>query len=182
VSLTVDSGPLTQTCNSYASLGEMTTYVTDMVADASVADQWSDLDASVKAAYLVNASKRLDQLFDWIGERYSEAQGMKWPRYNACVDGYLLTSTIIPPAVRDAACEMAVWMMQNDGVISVGQSQAYSKIEVGPIQIDFNQNLATADRKYAPDNVPMMLRDYGSMKNPDLPGAKSIRVVRLVRA
>lgn len=160
----------------------MATYVAELTTDVSLADQWDGVDDPLKASYLVNASRRLDQLFEWIGSKYSEAQGMAWPRYNACVDGYLLTSTIIPPAVRDAACEMAIWMMTNDGVISVGQSQAYSKIEVGPIQIDFNEKLATADRKYAPDTVAMILRDYGTLQNPELPGTMSVKVARLIRA
>ena len=184
MALVVDSDPFSQTCNSYASLAEMASYVVDHDASASelVAGAWDALEINQRSAYLVDATRRLDGLMDWIGEKNTLEQNLKWPRVNAVIEDFYLDPTIFPQPVVDATCEMAIWLMQNDGVVAVTQSQAYSAIRVGPINIDFNDRLQTAPQTYAPDIIAILLKDYGQMVNPDLPGTKQIRIARLIRA
>lgn len=181
MTLTVDNSPLSLTCNSYVSLAEVVTYVTTRVADPTVADAWSDLDTSVQATYVTNASRSLDGLVDWIGHRYSGDQRLKWPRSGAVVDGYLLESTTFPQAVKDATCEMVVWYMANEGVVSVKQQDAYSAIKVGPINIDFNSKLSQSADKYCPDVVSIILRDLGVVHMPGVPGSLQAKTVGLTR-
>lgn len=182
MTITVVSDPLNPSANSYVSLAEMLAYVTDRVPNTAVSTAWTALSSNAKATYLVNATRSLDYSVQWIGDRYSRDQKMDWPRVNAYVDGFYLDNTTVPAAIKDAACEMAVWSMQNNGVVSIQQNQAFDSIKVGPINIDFNEQVGGTSEKYFPDVVAALLSEYGQMNNPNLPGAKQIRQVRLHRA
>jgi hypothetical protein len=162
----------------------MATYVSQKLVDeAGVAvDSWNDLESPVKAAYVVNATRRLDGLVDWIGDRYFKDQKLMWPRVNAWFDSFLLDNTVFPQAVKDATCEMAFWLAQNDGVISTTPDDSYDSIKVGPININFNTKTSRGPNQYAPDSVAILLKGYGVLNNPDIPGASRLKIVRLSRA
>lgn len=181
MALVVDNSPLSPTCNSYASLAEMSTYVTDRASEA-VAEAWLDLDPAEKARLLVNATRTIDSSAEWIGRKYFREQKLDWPRYDAYVDGYLLDVDVFPTAVVEATCEMAIWAMQNAGLVAVQQNAAFDSVKVGPITIDFNEKVGGSMDKYYPDIVPMILADLATFKNPPLPSANQLRVARLTRA
>ena len=182
MAITINSTPLDPLCNSYVSLAEMLAYVTDRKPDPAVRTAWVALSDDLKATYLANATRSLDYSCEWIGDRYSRDQKLDWPRSNAYYDGFLLDNTTFPQAVKDATCEMACWSMENNGVISISQNAGYDSIKVGPINIDFNENVGGSANKYFPDEVAYLLADYGVMRNPDLPGANRIRTTHLQRA
>src|SRR5574337_1958975 len=138
MALVIDTTPLSPTCNSYASLEFMATYVAERVPDTSVQDAWDDLDVEVKSAHLVNASRTLDSLASWIGDQYSRDQKLRWPRFNAWVEGYLLDVTTFPQPVVEATCEMALWLMGSGGTVSEKQDAAYDSLKVGPITVNYN--------------------------------------------
>ena len=182
MALVVNSTPAASACNSYVSLADMASYVSQRVPDEVLVSQWNDLEPDKKAFYVVEASQRLDNLVDWIGLRYSDGQGMKWPRYNAFVDGVELDSATFPSALVHAACEMALWLCQNAGVSSVTQNAAFDSVRVGPIRVDFNEQAGGPSQRYVPDIVAMKLSDLGSIKSPTVPGSRTIQVARLLRA
>lgn len=181
MALVVNADPFDPACNSYASVAEVDSYATDRAPDRSAAELWDGLDAEIKSIYVVDATRRLDGLFDWIGDQAYFSQKLGWPRINAIVENFYIDSTEFPEPVVDATCEMALWLAQNNAAISVQQSQAYSALKVGPITIDFNDKLASQTQKYVPDIVPILLDDYGTLQNPDLPGVNSLKVARLYR-
>lgn len=181
MALTVVATPLDQACNSYASLAEMATYVSERMSEAD-ADTWNSLDAASKARYLVNATRTLDSVVDWIGDRYSEAQKLKWPRISARVDGYLIDYLTFPTPVKHATCELAFWMASNDGATAVRQQAAFDSVKVGPININFNEQVGGSLDKYFPDSVAIILKDYGTITNPSLPGTRQVKMARLLRA
>ncbi len=160
----------------------MASYVQDRILDPDVATSWAALSADKKATYLVNATRSLDMGFQWIGDRYSRDQRQHWPRTNAVVDGFLLDNITFPTAVKEATCEMAAWSMGNDGAVSVGTNAAFDSIRVGPINIDFNENIGGAAKQYVPDVVAYILSEYGVLEDPNLPSSNRLKVVRLQRA
>ena len=182
MALVVDNTPLSPTCNSYASVAVMDTYVTDRVPDPAVKVAWDALTDPLQAMYLVNATRALDSVCDWIGYRYSRDQKLDWPRYDAWIEGYLLDVVTFPQAVIDAACEMAIWSMQNAGLVSVSQNASFDSIKVGPIAIDFNEGVGGVSEKYFPDIIAMILRDYAGFSNPQLPNSQQLKTVKLIRA
>ncbi len=182
MAITIVTDPFDPLCNSYVSLAEMVTYLTDRVPDETVLTAWTALADALKATYLVNATRSLDMMVEWIGDRYSRDQKLDWPRVNAYVDGFLLDQITFPDRVKEGAMEMAIWSMQNDGVVSVQQNAAFDSIKVGPINIDFNENVGGARNQYFPDVLAYLLSEYGQLFNPNLPGANTMKVAKLQRA
>lgn len=180
--LTIDTAPFSPTCNSYASLAGMLDYVQTRVANASVVTAWEDLDDDKKAMYLVNASRSIDSYVEWIGDKYSRDQRLDWPRVNAYVDSFIIDQISFPREVVEATYEMALWMMSNSGEVFVDQTSSYDAIKVGPITIDFNQQALGSAKQYFPDIVAALLKDLGSIQNPDLPGQTKLKLGKLQRA
>lgn len=181
MALVVDSTPISPANNSYVSLAASDEYVATRVPDAAVQAAWEAITDELKGAYLVNASRTLDALCDWIGDKYSADQGLRWPRSNAYVDGFLLSSTTFPEAVMEATVEMAVWSMTNEGEVSTNSNAQYDSIKVGPIAIDFNEGADIPAKSYYPDIVAMLLRDYGGITPPDSASGNVLKQVYLVR-
>lgn len=182
MALVIDATPLSPSNNSYASLLGSNEYVSTRIADASVRLAWEDLDDELKAAYLVNASRTLDSLCNWIGDKYSRDQGLSWPRVNAYVDGFIVDQITFPRAVVEATIEMAVWSMTNSGSVAVASNSQYDSIKVGPIAIDFNESSGIASNAYFPDIVAILLREYGGIQAPELPSNMMLKQARLVRS
>lgn len=182
MAIVIDSTPLSPTCNSYVDESEIAAYVSDRISDSAVKTAWTGLTAELRATYLVNATRHLDSIATWIGLKYSRDQRLDWPRYDAVVDGYYVDNVTFPTPVKEAACELALWLMTNDGEISQGQDAAYDSIKIGPIAIDFNERVSGAKDKYFPDIVAYILRDYATLVDPSLPSANSVRIARLERA
>jgi hypothetical protein len=53
---------------------------------------------------------------------------------------------------------------------------------VGPIRIHYNPQMASSPDQYYPDVVAILLADYGQINQPNLPGARSLKIARLQRA
>lgn len=182
MTIAVVSDPLDPTCNSYVSLAEALSYATDVVMDPLVGPTWDNLDTDVKAKYLINATRTIDNLFEWIGDKYSRDQKLNWPRTNAWVQTWLLSSVDVPDPIKWATIEMAIWLMQNDGVMPQSTNFALDKVAVGPIKIDFNEATGGSSEQFMPDNVIILLQDYGTARNPNKPGAMQVKMARLYRA
>lgn len=181
--LVLDNVPMSPTCNSYASLAEMSAYVEERVADPAVAVAWEALAEPLQIMYLVNSTRSVDSFADWVGERYYSQQRLDWPRYNTWVDGrYWLEVDVFPRQVIEATCEMAIWMMTQSGVVAQAQNLAFDSIKVGPLTIDFNESAGGTLNKYFPDILAIILKDLATLSNPDLPGANRLKVARLTRA
>jgi hypothetical protein len=182
MALVVNSTELDPSQNSYVSLAEMASYLTERVVDSTIFDAWDNLDPSQQAAYVVNSSRALDASETWIGNQYSRDQRLKWPRTSAYVEGFLLDVITTPQAVKEATCEWAIWSMQNDGAISVGNNEQFERIWVGPIKLNFNTADGQPSTTYFPPIVAQILADYGELNNPTLPGGNSLKQVRLMRS
>jgi hypothetical protein len=182
MALVVNNTPMAPANNSYASLAEADEYVATRISDEQIRTAWDDLDEELKSAYLVNGSRTLDSLCDWIGDKYSRDQGLKWPRVNAYVDGYVIDQITFPRPVIEATIEMAIWSMTNSGDVGVASNSQYDSIKVGPIAIDFNEGAGIASTSYFPDIVAILLRDYGGITAPELPSNAMMKQATLVRA
>lgn len=182
MALTVVSDPLDPTSNSYATVAQVTEYATDRIVDGSVATAWEALTESQQAAYVVNATRSIDDATEWIGDKYDGEQLLDWPRRNAWADGWLVDSTIYPIKVVEATCEMALWLMTNAGVTPVSSGALFDSIKVGPIVIDYNEASGEPAQRHFPDVVAYLLADYGSLNAPNIPGNNTAKTVRLYRA
>lgn len=180
--LVIDTDPFSPTCNSYADVAGADEYVSTRVPDSALSAAWAGLTSDQKSMYLVNATRSIDNYVEWIGDKYSRDQKLDWPRVNAYVDGFILDQITFPEEVVEATYEMALWAMANSGAVSVDQNSSYDMIKVGPITIDFNQQALGSARQYFPDIVSALLKDLGSIQNPDRPGANMLKLGKLQRA
>lgn len=184
MALAVDNTPLSPTCNSYASAEEMLAYLSERVVDPAAAAAWSALSEELQALYLVNATRSLDSFCEWEGQRYYNPQRLGHPRYDVYIEGLYQTIDVeaFPQPVVEATCEMALWAMQNNGVVSLQQNLAFDSIKVGPLAIDFNEAAGGPRDKYFPDVVAIILKNWATLQNPQLPGVNQVRIARLRRA
>lgn len=182
MALTVNNSPFSASCNSYVSIAEADLYIADRIHDSTLASQWAALNTASKSRFLVNATRSIDMISEWIGDRYSRDQKLNWPRVNAVVDGYLVDQITFPEPVKEATIEMAVWSMANSGAVTVAQNAAFDSVRVGPIEIDFNEGSGLPAEKYFPEIVAYLLRSYGTLTDPQMPGSKSVRVSRIIRS
>jgi len=182
VAIVVISDPLDTEANSYVSVAEVLAYLTDRVSNDAFRVAWDRLADDQKNRYVVNATRSLDTMATWIGERYWYKQLLDWPRSNAWYDGFLIDSNEVPTRIKEATIEFIMWQMENDDAVSTGENTQFDKIKVGPIEIDFNEQVGGSPKKYFPDIIAYLLEGYGSLNNPDLPGANRLKQVKLFRA
>lgn len=98
---------------------------------------WDALTDTEKQQYLSLATRYLDQKVDWKGNIADEDQALRWPRTGAYTrDGVAVGSTVIPRPVKDATCEMAKYLINNDP--SAGQdTDVLKKVVVDVIEIEY---------------------------------------------
>jgi hypothetical protein len=187
VALVIDATPLGANCNSYISLADADTYVTDRVTEATKVTAWDALTDAQKSQLLVRATEILDSIVSWYGDRYSSDQNLKWPRVNVVIDGwydrYRSTDTTFPPPIGYATVEMALFINEQDGAIKEDNDNAlYDEVAVGPLRIDFNNQGTGPAERYFPAIVAVLLKDFGTIDNPDLPNTGRMKIARVSRA
>lgn len=100
--LIVEDGTGKTDSNSYVDLA----YVNAYFAVRNNAT-WAGYSIGERKAAIIKGAAYADK-YDFIGTKKTANQAMQWPRINAKVDGYLLDSTVIPKALKDAQCEAAL--------------------------------------------------------------------------
>jgi hypothetical protein len=184
MTLVVDAVPMSTTCNSYITVADADTYVDDRVLVATVNSAWSDLSSDQKGRLLVRATESLDGLVAWFGDLYSTIQKLKWPRINVPLEGRYNhdIGLIFPVKVTYATVEMALFLMEQDNAMSqTNENVVYDAVAVGPLKIDYNVAGTGSATKYFPDILPILLKDYGVIDNPDLPNTNRLKQAKLVR-
>lgn len=156
--------------NSYCDVAFADTYFTDRVGSES----WAEAD---KAVALIHATRIIDRTFTFIGQIDLESdQALRWPRSWAYdVDGRLIASDIVPTAVKQAVCELALYITDNKGYSA--EVDSVKTIRVGPIRVDSNQN---ASKYSVPSTVQELLSGYGTFSG--TVGGSSVRSVPVYRS
>lgn len=152
------------------------------IMDTDVQDAWGNLDQPVQVSLIANASRSLDSICIWIGEQYSRDQLLRWPRTNAWIENFQLDVTTTPTPVKEATAEMALWLMGTKGATSVQGQEAFERIWVGPIKLQFNDQSGSPATRYMPDIVAQILVDYATFEAPGTPGGNRARMGHLSRA
>jgi len=113
-------------------------------------DEWTDASTADKEKNLQWACRLLDKM-NWASIRATQAQALRWPQMNAYdQDGWFIATTVIPREVKDANCEMALYLLREDRTQDSG-AIGITSLKVGPIGIDFDTN--AAGTKQIPDGV-----------------------------
>lgn len=149
------------TANSYSTAADCTTYLNERLN----ASAWTTAVAAATGdpeRALIQATRLIDR------ERFEgepvlplngtvasgDTQALKWPRYSADTDtGWVWESTVIPQPVKDAACELALWLL-NQGATDPTQPtglEGFENVKVGALEV-------TPRFGFEPDGLPDHVR------------------------
>jgi hypothetical protein len=118
---------------SYAS----TDYADDYFEPTSSAAVWAALTDEKKEYLLAWATRFLDQKATWKGTISSETQALRWPRTGAYTkDRIAIGGTVVPRQLKDATCEVAKYLIENDPTAGATVDQ-FKKLVVDVIEIEF---------------------------------------------
>jgi hypothetical protein len=167
------------TANSYVTVADCTTYLNARLNVSAWTDAVTAATGDPERA-LIAATKRLDEE-RWVGDPVNAltgttddtTQALQWPRYGAIdQNGWEYLSTVIPQPVKDATCELALYLL-NQGTTDPSQPtglEGFKNVTVGALDI-------TPVSGYAPDELPaVVVRKLAGLRT------SSPNTLRLVRA
>ena len=168
--LIVEGGTGTPRANSYASLAYANNY---FIGKRLFSSAWVASTDDVKTIALKEATFVLDAEFAWTGEgTHTKTQGLQWPRRKAYDrDGRHVTG--VPKRVRDATCELAMYLLAQDRLVG-REGVGIHSLKVDVIQIVYDKTDAP---ETFPPHVARMLIGYGSpMRGAQVRNVKLYRV------
>lgn len=133
MSLTVETGQGLPDAESYLSVADADAYHTRFGNTS-----WTGTTPEKEIA-LRRATQYIDATYGlrWQGQRVNSVQALDWPRYDVVTrDGYVLDSTTLPQALKDATAEMAIACLEEDPMPSpdVNAEIKKERFKVGPIE------------------------------------------------
>jgi len=149
----INSTPGSAEANSYVSVEYADAFVSAMIDS----DGWPGV-LSEKEAALKEATRVLDEQFTWQGSLSNVSQALAWPRSGFTdPDGRAIAADAIPKRIKDATCNLAIFLLRNGGLNQV--SSDVRSIKAGPISIGFESNEQVSG---VPKYVVKSLQGYGS--------------------
>ena len=133
MAFTVEDGSGVPGANSYTSEAFALEYHQDRGNSA-----WGAADQVAQTAALIKATQFLES-FDFLGYRYSDAQGLSWPREDVYdPDGYEVTG--IPVKLQQAVCEAALVALSADLDPALDRGGKVKKDKTGPLETEYMDN------------------------------------------
>lgn len=166
-----------ETSNSYVTLEEATSYLTEYRLYAT---EWTeaaggDLD---REAALRWATVLIDSYFNFSGTINTKEQALRWPRYGAFdSDNRLIEQTLIPQDIKNATAELAYELLKRDRSEEPGLlGQGFREAKIGSLEVKLDDR-ATPDM--IPASVVALLTDIATPNSAfNAKGDKALRVHR----
>lgn len=152
---TLIATPGASNANSYCTVAEATAYFESRLYRTT----WEEAEVADQTVSLIWATRILDELYDWLGEKASETQALRWPRYEAeDRDGFILDSATIPTFLKNATAELAGAMLAKDRYATRDEAQGgLSSVSAGSVSVSFDR----FDRiELLPETVQQILAGY----------------------
>jgi hypothetical protein len=173
MALVLVSTPGAANANSYTSLAEAEVYF----ESRPFSGKWTSASTAQKEAALVWATRLLDRSITWQGSPYTLTQSLRWPRVGAVtLDGNLYNSDVIPPELKEATAELALWLLTKDRTAETGR-EGIKKFAVGTLEVEFD---STTNASVIPDSAFQLIAHLGSLGTV-AQSAVGIQTVKLLR-
>jgi len=144
---------LTVDTNSYLAVVDADAYFLDRLNTSA----WDGASAGDKSASLIQATKAIEAM-SFTGSRSESTQKLSFPRSGVYVDNILIDSTKVPQDVKDAVCEYAILMLQED-YTTPDDLEAFESITLGAIKVD-TKSSSGSNGKPIPPMVSALLDKY----------------------
>jgi hypothetical protein len=139
--------------NSYGTEAEADTYFTDHPSF----DAWDA--ATDQVAMLIYATRLLEDL-DYIGDRATTTQALEWPRIENDLYEVPFAANVIPPKLKYAQFETALWVVQSGGVAVAAGTLTSLKIGKS-IEAGYSAgSSASVDTTVGPSGLPTRAEKY----------------------
>ena len=132
-------------------------YCTVAFADSRLGSRgfsiWTDLLMTEKEQALRRATDYMLQTYrqTWAGERVTSLQFLDWPRVSVTVDGFAVSSQIVPLDIQNACAEMAFRAAAGD--LDDDLTQGVKSEKVGPLEVVYDENSSRAVNYRAVDKL-----------------------------
>lgn len=114
--------------NSYLSVADADTLMGERTGDTSA---WDGADIPDKEKALISATRRLDQE-NFQGCKTSNAQSLKWPRFDTYDDdSRLYASDALPASIRHATAELAFVLINDPTLLDDTGLEGFDSLSVG---------------------------------------------------
>jgi hypothetical protein len=119
--------------NSYISVVDATAYF-----DARLyAAEWTAATTGDKEKSLIMAARQIDRLA-FLGSVTATGQAMAWPRTGVTDrEGRAISSTVVPQAVLDAQCELALATLRDDPTQDNG-NLGVRRMKAGSVELEYS--------------------------------------------
>lgn len=163
MTLIVETGSIVPGANSYASVAEADA----RHAMSTSADAWDAFDLPVKEQRLVTATRRLDVMYDWVGQPWHPDQPLGFPRRSR-LGGVPLAG--VPIRLKQATIDLALWLPEEvaNAATAATSGDVVQEVTLGPIGIKLAAPSAstastttTAASQLIPTEILMLLRGLG---------------------
>jgi hypothetical protein len=136
ITLIVEDGTLVTGANTFVSLTDCDTY-----HEEEGNTSWSSATTDNRLVAIVKAARYLDRHYKgrWKGTKVDQYQYMPWPRggvYDA--DGFAISITCIPPAVKFAQCEAALRLLSSSMDPDLERGGEIVKEEIDVLSIEYS--------------------------------------------
>ena len=136
--------------NSYLSVADAETYFEDRLNTTT----WDDAFDQDKSASLIQATKFID-VKRFLGSRYDSTQSLSFPRSGLYVDNILLDEDTVPQDIKDAVCEFAIYLLQDD-YTAPNDLDSFSSVSIGTIAISVRDDYTDGIKTYPPAVVTIL--------------------------
>jgi len=137
--------------NSYALRSEADTYF----ANHPSFDTWDAILDADQEALMIHATRLLDQL-DYVGDRATTTQALEWPRIDNDTYDIVWANNVIPPKLKYAEFEIALWLQASGGVaVAAG---TVSELDIGSsvkVKYATGSSGAVVDTSVDPTGLPI---------------------------
>ncbi len=141
--------------NSYCTLVEADSYHETHL----YASTWTDASDDDKVIALIWATRVLDQVCDWGGEKASSSQALRWPRGGVYdQDNIAISVSIIPTWLKNATAEYARLLLSKDRLQEMDDAlNGLKRASVGSLSVEFD---SSSQITVLPISVQNMISHY----------------------
>lgn len=166
----VEIGDADPDANSYCTVEFADDYIS---TNAFVSSDWLALEDVAKQKYLVRASKYLDRIVKWNGERVDDESGLRWPRSGVFdADNFEIPESVIPEVLQEAVAELASQFASGEDWTQPQDGRGIKEVQVDVLDITYDT--AVSGRATLPDLIMQMLESLGEVVRGLRPAFKKI--------